>query len=597
MAYVKIRPRRGSKSQWEYANPILSEGEIAFEVPDTGVGTGTVNFKMGDGTTSYNALAYAFNAASLNDKVDTLSNRVSTYDTRITTMETKVNQMSGDVGSIRRIDIQSSTPDSSVLLSPGQIWINAATIRGTMSIYPTMATIAVGGTPQTFSLNKSIDFPNVDAVEWTANPTNIARLEEMTADGCKAVPLNNGVTTITATAIVDGAPIYKVQARLTVEEAGSITITPAGGRVIVGKDLDLVVTTTIENYDSIEFTSSIPAYATVEKVEGTLIVGRVHGVSCGDSSNTTITVRAIKDGRTIAESSCNVEVVGMMMNTTALPVTVGDDQTISLTITMNNPEEYNKIVWQSDDTNVATVSNGSATGVTVSGVASGTCYIIAKAQKETGIGTETHTIEDVMTLRCRVSCTGYIRLNPKNSNLIVGSPDGKGDVTIQVENTLGGTANEIAWATSDTSSTYVEMTANDNGAFIHSVAANGSVMITVIAKNNNVEVARDNAFITTSGDLFISPKTPQVVNGGTLALNLTNTLPNDSYTNIDWATNLPNIVEIVTSDNTSCTVRGKAVGAATITCRALNRYIDPDTGSQESETVAEVSVQVNVTAS
>ena len=77
-AYVKIRLRRGTRSQWEYANPILSEGEIAVEVPDTGVGTGPINMKQGDGTTSYNNLQYAFNAATLNDKVDTLANTVAT---------------------------------------------------------------------------------------------------------------------------------------------------------------------------------------------------------------------------------------------------------------------------------------------------------------------------------------------------------------------------------------------------------------------------------------------------------------------------------------------------------------------------------------
>ena len=56
-----LRPRRGKKatatSQLTASNP-LKRGEIFFEVPDTGVGTGTGKIKMGDGTTAYASLPY-----------------------------------------------------------------------------------------------------------------------------------------------------------------------------------------------------------------------------------------------------------------------------------------------------------------------------------------------------------------------------------------------------------------------------------------------------------------------------------------------------------------------------------------------------------
>ena len=58
MAYAKIRPRRGTATQWVTANPVLAEGEMGIEVPDTGVGTGTVKFKFGDGVTAWNDLPY-----------------------------------------------------------------------------------------------------------------------------------------------------------------------------------------------------------------------------------------------------------------------------------------------------------------------------------------------------------------------------------------------------------------------------------------------------------------------------------------------------------------------------------------------------------
>lgn len=66
MAYAKIRPRRGTLAEWTMVNPIISEGELVIEHPNTGVGTGPVRFKIGDGFKPYNKLPYAFDALAAN---------------------------------------------------------------------------------------------------------------------------------------------------------------------------------------------------------------------------------------------------------------------------------------------------------------------------------------------------------------------------------------------------------------------------------------------------------------------------------------------------------------------------------------------------
>lgn len=66
MAYAKIRPRRGTLAEWTMVNPIISEGELVIEHPNTGVGTGPVRFKIGDGFKPYNELPYAFDALAAN---------------------------------------------------------------------------------------------------------------------------------------------------------------------------------------------------------------------------------------------------------------------------------------------------------------------------------------------------------------------------------------------------------------------------------------------------------------------------------------------------------------------------------------------------
>ena len=64
MAYARIRPRRGTQYEWSSYNPVLAEGELAIQFPDTGIGTGLCKFKVGDGITAWNQLPYAFDGTA-----------------------------------------------------------------------------------------------------------------------------------------------------------------------------------------------------------------------------------------------------------------------------------------------------------------------------------------------------------------------------------------------------------------------------------------------------------------------------------------------------------------------------------------------------
>ena len=64
MSYSLIRPRRGTLYEWSTVNPVLYQGELVVECPDSGIGTGLCKFKIGDGTHKYNELPYAFDGAS-----------------------------------------------------------------------------------------------------------------------------------------------------------------------------------------------------------------------------------------------------------------------------------------------------------------------------------------------------------------------------------------------------------------------------------------------------------------------------------------------------------------------------------------------------
>lgn len=92
MSYARIRPRRGTASEWNSANPILAEGEIGIEVPSTGVGKGLVKIKFGDGATAWKSLPYGVMPVSVVQNLDTAS---TTNVPSVTAVKTAINEAMG----------------------------------------------------------------------------------------------------------------------------------------------------------------------------------------------------------------------------------------------------------------------------------------------------------------------------------------------------------------------------------------------------------------------------------------------------------------------------------------------------------------------
>lgn len=61
-----FKPRRGKKATAILQNIVLKRGEVFFEVPDSGVGTGKGKIKMGDGTRTYEDLPYFYDPEKVN---------------------------------------------------------------------------------------------------------------------------------------------------------------------------------------------------------------------------------------------------------------------------------------------------------------------------------------------------------------------------------------------------------------------------------------------------------------------------------------------------------------------------------------------------
>ena len=89
-----LRPRRGKKAtaiaQLTASAP-LKRGEVFFEVPDAGTGTGAGRIKMGDGSTAYESLPYFLEPFDPNSATIGFTNTTAAESDPYTSNATHVN--------------------------------------------------------------------------------------------------------------------------------------------------------------------------------------------------------------------------------------------------------------------------------------------------------------------------------------------------------------------------------------------------------------------------------------------------------------------------------------------------------------------------
>ena len=120
---IQIQFRRGTASEWTSANPILAVGEMGLE-------TDTDQFKIGDGTTAWNSLAYGGIAGAQGDPTLVLNQQTDTY-TVLLTDASKLIEMSNSGGINLNIPVDASadfpigTQISVLQTGAGQVTIQA----------------------------------------------------------------------------------------------------------------------------------------------------------------------------------------------------------------------------------------------------------------------------------------------------------------------------------------------------------------------------------------------------------------------------------------------------------------------------------------
>ena len=242
----------------------------------------------------------------------------------------------------------------------------------------TMAMSGGSGTPQTITATTK---PAGEAVYWSNTDDGVATIAAPAAParaGFRAgtrsgeigpynsvtiTPVAAGTTIVTARTAYGSAQCVVTVTDESTEEV-TITLNKTETTIYAGEDGDYsgsketLTATTTPSGKTVTWVSSNTAAATVN----------ASGVVTGKNAGVTYITATSPSGKS---ATCTVTVVPsvLLLDKTTLALTAGNDATLNATLT---PSDTRPVTWTSDNTGVATVSNGS-----VHAVASGTARITA----------------------------------------------------------------------------------------------------------------------------------------------------------------------------------------------------------------------------
>lgn len=547
MAYVKLRPRRSTAAQWEYANPILSEGEFAVEVPDTGVGTGLINIKIGDGVTSWNNLPYAFNAATLNDRVTELQVTVDGYNEIINNVEEAIEVIERKIVNIRKIEIQASEPQDDLVL--GEIWIETEVVTGSLALNTYSLDMQAGNTAQLLLSNTLSSYT---AIRWASTDSNVAELSNITNTSCTVTAKIRGNCKVNVWAELDSAVIYSLSCDVTVSVEGTIQVRPSELRLVIGNTDTLFLVNTLTSFDEVEWVSSAESFANVTAASNTQAT-----VMAYKSGGATIYARVKLNGSVIDTAYSVVTVVGMNFTVDSATLDVGANKTIALNNTMTLGTDYDTIEWITSAPNVITILSSGGDGATIAGAGAGHATLTCQAKKD-GV--------TVQSIDLPVTVVGHISLNETFVNMQVGETR-----ALVLTNSLAPTDYDtITWTTTDSAIVRINSDVHSETSATIEARDTGSAVITVTAYLAGRAVDQATCTINTTGSLVMDQTTKSLSIGTTATLTATNTLSPSSYSQIRWTTNDATICSVTSYSGTQCQITGNSAGTCTITVMAVD---------------------------
>ena len=314
----------------------------------------------------------------------------------------------------------------------------------------------------------------------------------------------------------------------------------------VGNSDTLVATVLPENATNKNVTWS-SSDDTIAKVED----GTVTAIAPGEATITVTTVDGNKTATcdvTVSESDVEdpvIHVEDVVLTPANLEISVGGESLLDVGIVPSNATNK-KVIWASEDPNIATVNNGLVTGISI-----GETIITATSEDGNKIGKCNVFVSEPTTV---IPIEG-ISVSPKTLDLEI-YQSAQLEVRITPENA---TFPLVDWSSSDDEIAYVDatgkVTARSTGtATITATSEDGKISdscIVTVTENNTIYVE----------DISVNPKTLELETGKQRSLEITFTPINATNKNVTWTSS----DESVATVNSEGIITALKEGTTTIT--------------------------------
>ena len=446
---------------------------------------------------------------------------------------------------------------------------NPEPVRVTAVTLNTSSLSLVEGETQDIVATVSPSTADNKKILWTTSNSSVAVVSEGKVTAVKA-----GTATITATSDDGGkTATCKVTVTEKTHPVESVTLNKTEVSLTVGDEMTLTATITPDNASNknVEWSTSDSNVATVTD-------GKVTAVKVGTA---TITVKTSNGGKT---ATCTVTVTektnpveSVTLNKTEISLTVGDEATLTATVTPDNASNKN-VEWSTSDSNVATVTDGKITAVKA-----GTATITVK----TSDGGKTATC--TVTVTEKTHPVESVTLNKTEVSLTVGD-----EMTLTATITPDNASNKnVEWSTSDSNVATVTdgkvMAVKAGTATIIVKTSDGgktaTCTVTVTEKTYPVE------------SVTLNKTELSLVEGDETTLTATITPDNASNKNVEWSTSDSNVATVtdgkvtaVKAGTTTITVK-TSDGGKTATCTVT---VTEKTYPVESVTLNKTEVSLTV---
>ena len=383
-----------------------------------------------------------------------------------------------------------------------------------------------------FSLQATVSPSNATntTVIWTTSNASVATVVSGTIHA-----VSPGNATITATTDDGGKKaVCNVTVSARFIPVTSVSLSSSSLALRVNEQSSLEATVLPENATN----KNVTWFSSNEKVATVNSSGTIFALTAG----TTVICVKTEDGNHEAQCQVvvSVAVSGLIINPAELSLDEGESKTITAVISPSDATDQ-EVIWESSDTDIATVDGGRVTGV------------------KAGIAVITATTNDGgKTASCTVTVIAHaksVSLNKASLRLEKGASETL-QATVLPENT---TNKSIIWSSSNTSIA----TVSDNGKVIAVGPGNATILAKTVDGGKQAECSV--TVIVSVASLSINPSSLQMKAGETGTLSLT-ILPQDATEReITWSSSSPSVATV-----SNGVVKALKSGSTRITAKASN---------------------------